>query len=285
MWFFLFYSTIYLAWSNKIFYWIIPKKWQDQPITHTHTQHTIHNTQYQDEPLPSYPQQLCPISPWQHLPWPQIMVPRLPTSLLQAPGSGFTLTVAGSLGWDSKLICIKKKREGWGLGLRWPLFGHKTQQSTNKWWQWWQWEGWWRGCTARVEHVSLSVNLGYIAYFHNKKQLELWHFLFKKQPISTPKTNYSWRMLRVSAFQWYWGLGVAGRVFLTKKASVQNEWGYDFMEFYGANNIQPFFAIRNSWTNSYKHFYVNRKWPELLLYVTSYDLFCFFLWQDMISPT
>jgi hypothetical protein len=62
----------------------------------------------QDEPLPPYPQQLCPISPWQHLPWPQIMVPRLPTSLLQAPGGGFTLAAAGSLGWDAKSRCIKK---------------------------------------------------------------------------------------------------------------------------------------------------------------------------------
>jgi hypothetical protein len=74
---------------------------------HTHTQHK-HNTQKQDEPLPSYPQRLCPISPWQHLPWPQIMVPRLPTSLLQAPGGGFALAAAGSLGWAAKLRCIKK---------------------------------------------------------------------------------------------------------------------------------------------------------------------------------
>jgi hypothetical protein len=47
------------------------------------------------------------------------------------------------------------------------------------------------------------------------------------------------------------------------------------MEFFGANNIQPFFAIGKSLTNSYKLFYVNGKWPELLSYVTSCDLFCF----------
>jgi hypothetical protein len=89
-----------------------------------HTQNTQHNTQKQDEPLSSYPQRLCPISPWQHLPWPQIMVPWIPTSLLQAPGGGFALAVAGSLGWDAELRCIKN-REGDGFlalgGRRWVV--------------------------------------------------------------------------------------------------------------------------------------------------------------------
>jgi hypothetical protein len=57
------------------------------------------------------------------------------------------------------------------------------------------------------------------------------------------------------------------------------------MEFYGAYKIQPFFVIKKSFTNSYKLFYVKGKWPEQLSSVTSCDLFCFFLWQDMISPT
>jgi hypothetical protein len=74
---------------------------------HTHTQHK-HNTQKQDEPLPPYPQQLRPISPWQHLPWHQIMVPRLSTSLLQAPGGELALAAAGSHGWAAELRCIKK---------------------------------------------------------------------------------------------------------------------------------------------------------------------------------
>jgi hypothetical protein len=50
----------------------------------------------------SYPQRLCPISPWQHLPWPKIMVPPFSMSLLQVPGGGFVLATAGSLGWDAQ---------------------------------------------------------------------------------------------------------------------------------------------------------------------------------------
>jgi hypothetical protein len=95
-----------------------------------HTHNTQHNTQKQDEPLPPYPQQVCPISPWQHLPWPQIMVPQLPTSLLQAPGSGFALAAGGFLGWDAKQSCIKKKREGGGslaLGGRRLVIRHNNQ--------------------------------------------------------------------------------------------------------------------------------------------------------------
>jgi hypothetical protein len=44
------------------------------------------------------------------------------------------------------------------------------------------------------------------------------------------------------------------------------------MEFYGANSIQTFYTIGKSLTNSYELFYVNRKWPELIFYVTSCDL-------------
>ncbi len=110
------YSTVYLALPDKKSTEYNPKNWQVQNIAHTHN--TQHNTQKQDEPLPLYhPQQLCPISPWQHLKRPQIMVPRLPTSLLQAPGGGFALAAAGSLGWDAKQRCIKKKRGGWVLDI------------------------------------------------------------------------------------------------------------------------------------------------------------------------
>jgi hypothetical protein len=79
---------------------ISPKKMTGNNIAHTHN--TQHNTQKQDEPLSPYPQWLCPIFPWQHLPWPQIMVPQLPTSLLQVPGGGFALAAAVSLGWDTE---------------------------------------------------------------------------------------------------------------------------------------------------------------------------------------
>jgi hypothetical protein len=61
------------------------------------------------------------------------MAPRLPTSLLQAPGGGFALAAAGSLGWDAELRCIEKLRGGRILGLRWLPFGRKTQQLTNSW--------------------------------------------------------------------------------------------------------------------------------------------------------
>jgi hypothetical protein len=47
------------------------------------------------------------------------------------------------------------------------------------------------------------------------------------------------------------------------------------MEFHDANNIQPIFVIMKSFTNSYKLFYMNRKWSELLSSMMSCDLFCF----------
>ncbi len=49
-----------------------------------------------------------------------------------------------------------------------------------------------------------------------KTQLELWHFLFNEMPILTPPKPYIIGKLRLSAFHWYRGLGVADRVFLTK---------------------------------------------------------------------
>ncbi len=95
-----------IASPNKKIYHTNPKNWQVKNIAHT--QNRQHNTQKQDEPLPPYPQRLCLISPLQHLPWPQIMVPLLPMSLLQAPGCRFALAAAGSLGWDAELRCINK---------------------------------------------------------------------------------------------------------------------------------------------------------------------------------
>jgi hypothetical protein len=50
-----------------------------------------HNQHKQDELPPPYPQLLCPISPWQHLPWYQIMAQGLPISLSKAPGGGSQL--------------------------------------------------------------------------------------------------------------------------------------------------------------------------------------------------
>ncbi len=94
--------------------------------THTHNTNTTHkNKMSRCLPTPSG----FAISPWQHLPWPQIVVPRLPTSLLQAPGGGFALAVAGSLGWAAELRCIKN-REGDGssaLGGRRLVVRHNNQ--------------------------------------------------------------------------------------------------------------------------------------------------------------
>ncbi len=58
-----------------------------------------HNKQKQDEQPSPYPQHLCHILPWQHPPWPQITVPRLPMSLLKAPIGGFAIDAAGSFAW------------------------------------------------------------------------------------------------------------------------------------------------------------------------------------------
>jgi hypothetical protein len=60
--------------------------------------------------------------------------------------------VAGSLGCDTKLRCINKKKEGQGLGLWWPPFGCKTQGSTNIGRQ--QWKGLQRGRVARAERTG-----------------------------------------------------------------------------------------------------------------------------------
>jgi hypothetical protein len=60
-----------------------------------------HNKQKQDEP-PPHPQHFCPIMPWHHPPWPQIMVPQLPMSLLKAPGGGFAINMACSFAWGAK---------------------------------------------------------------------------------------------------------------------------------------------------------------------------------------
>ncbi len=117
-----------------------------------------------------------------------------------------------------------------------------------------------------------------------KHNLNFDTFYITKYPYWPPTNPNIVGKLRLLAFQGYRGLGVANRVFLTKKLSAQNVWGCNFTEFKGANNIQPFFVIRKFFTNSYKLFYVSRKWPELLSSMTSCD-FCFFLWQDVISRT
>jgi hypothetical protein len=47
-------------------------------------QHNDHNTRWRRT---AAPQRLSHLSLWNHLPWPQIMAPKLPMSLMQAPSS------------------------------------------------------------------------------------------------------------------------------------------------------------------------------------------------------
>ncbi len=110
-------------------------------------------------------------------------------------------------------------------------------------------------------------------------------FYLMKCPYWPPPNPNTFGKLRRSAFQQCRGLGVADRVFLTKYASAQYGWGCDFMEFDGAKKTQPFFVIMKSSKNSYELFYVNRKLPEQLSSVTSFDMFCIFLWRDVNSRT
>jgi hypothetical protein len=62
-----------------------------------------HNKQKQDEPLPPYPQHLCPILPWQHLPWYQIMALQVLMIPSKAPGGGFAIAAAGTFAWGTNM--------------------------------------------------------------------------------------------------------------------------------------------------------------------------------------
>ena len=54
----------------------------------------------------------------------------LPMGLLKAPGVGvrLALTIVGSHVWGVKKTPMKDKKDGWGLGLRWPPFDGATHQ-------------------------------------------------------------------------------------------------------------------------------------------------------------
>ncbi len=116
-------------------------------------------------------QLLCPLSPWRHLPWTQILTPLLPMGPCKVHGVSCALTGAGSLYWGIKMQPIKKQSKGWGLGLRWPPFGQKIQQPTKRWcFQ----RGWyWRGCTTWVERVWGG------AFWHCLGQQIRWRKKFK----------------------------------------------------------------------------------------------------------
>ncbi len=78
-------------------------------------------------------QRLCRLLLWQHPPWPQIKAHRLTLSPLQAPGSGFPLAAAYSFVWGADTYPIKKKSNGCGLGLWWPLFYDSHYNQPDSW--------------------------------------------------------------------------------------------------------------------------------------------------------
>jgi len=51
----------------------------------------------------------------------------------KARAVGLGGATVGSLVWGVETQPIKKQRERWGLGLRWPPFDYGKQQSTKSW--------------------------------------------------------------------------------------------------------------------------------------------------------
>ena len=64
-----------------------------------------------------------------------------------------------------------------------------------------------------VRGISLSI---FFMIPSTSTTVAFWCYLVNKIVSVTPKTNITWRKLRVSAFQRYQGLGVADRVFMAK---------------------------------------------------------------------
>jgi hypothetical protein len=98
----------------------------------TKPQHTTHNTQQPTKMSHRCPtsQRLCPLLPWQHPPWLQLLVQRLPTSPCKACTGGFGGALVVYLVWNADAYPIKKYSNGHGLGLKWPKLKRKTQQPT-----------------------------------------------------------------------------------------------------------------------------------------------------------
>ncbi len=86
----------------------------------------------------------------------------------------------------------------------------------------------------------------YLAVVPYYTLVTLWHILVNKLVNLTPQSKNPCRKLRVSAFQWYKGRGVADRVFLSKYASVQKGWGCVFSGFWGDLELRPLFWKRQN---------------------------------------
>ena len=101
-------SLAILAGPNSTFlqvsYGTIAKKLLDPKIQPKNTHRN------QNEPATTLPSTGFALSPWQHLPRTQILVPPIPIGQGQVRGVGFALSAIGSLVWDALKRPIKKER-------------------------------------------------------------------------------------------------------------------------------------------------------------------------------
>jgi hypothetical protein len=125
---------------------------QKKKLSHTHTQH--------DEPLPPYPERLCPLSPWVGQLCQQNMAPPLPIAMWRRRAIGVAIAVVVLLVWGGLVTKIEIERGGGRLGLRWPPFYGYKQQSNRGWLR--RWKGFRGGRATRAERVgrSFALHLG-----------------------------------------------------------------------------------------------------------------------------
>ena len=98
-------------------------------INETQTKKTLTHTHTHDEPLPPYPERLCPLSPWVGQLCQQNMAPPLPIAMWRRRAIGVALAVVGLLVWGGLVTKIEIERGGGRHGLKWPPFYQNKQQS------------------------------------------------------------------------------------------------------------------------------------------------------------
>ncbi len=179
-------------------------------------------------------------------------------------------------------MAVVTKRDGWrfiiGAILEWQhLFGAVIR--LNFWNRVWCcfWIVFWGCCLWIGGKCVLSIH----NYFWKMTIIWQTSLLFKKHSRLTPKTNYTWKKLRVSAFQWYKDLGVTDRVFLRKQASAQNGWGCNFMEFFSPflwlGNLLPIPTNFSMWMENGQNCYL------LSRAVTCFVFSCDEMWFLLLS--
>jgi hypothetical protein len=98
---------------------------------HNHnTQNTTHTTTKMSRRHPTL-HRLCHLSPWADYRRHQPIASWLPMVPCKARVVGFGGAMAGSPVWGDEKRRIEKQRDGRGLGLRWPPFNWKIQQSNS----------------------------------------------------------------------------------------------------------------------------------------------------------